>query len=138
MVPKDIEIGRDLQQVSDNDGPTAAISLEMAGIAVQKRLANPPKIDNTKFITHELEEASCAVEDLPDTAGRKYFAVTRHVDVEPSIEKFAKRLADTHILDRPEMHGDVTAAGVLTKDGRSEIPARIAVARESVPIKAGL
>jgi hypothetical protein len=36
MVPKSIEIDRDLQQVSDNDGPTATISLEMAGIAIKK------------------------------------------------------------------------------------------------------
>lgn len=133
MVPKGIEIGRDLQQVSDNDGPTAAISLEMAGIAIQKRLANPPKFDHTEFITHELEEASCAVEDLPDTAGRKYLAVTRHVDVEPGIEEFTQRLADTQILDRPEMHGDVTAAGVLAKHGWSEIPARIAISRKRFP-----
>ncbi|MGB3833291.1 MAG: hypothetical protein WA975_15685 [Mesorhizobium sp.] len=107
----------------------------MAGIAVKKWLVDTAEIDRTEFITHELEEASGAVEDLSDTSGSKDLAVTWQVDVQSRIEKFAQRLADAHILDRPEMHGDVTAAGALAKHRWSEIPAWIAVSRQSLPIK---
>ncbi|WP_457660602.1 hypothetical protein [Sinorhizobium medicae] len=138
MITIDVEISRDFQKVPDYNRPAGTVCLEMANVAIQKRLADLAKIDSTKLVTHELEEASCAVEGLPDTAGRKYLAMTRHVDVQPGIEELAKRLADTVILDRPKMHGDVTAAGVLAKYGRSEVPARIAVAREGVAIKARL
>jgi hypothetical protein len=96
------------------------------------------EIDRTEFIPDELEEAAGAVEDLPDTGRREYLAVTRHIDVEPGVEKFAQRLADAHILDGPEMHGDVTATGALAKHGWSKVPARIAISRKSVPIKARL
>lgn len=113
----------------DNDGPAGTIGTEMAGIAVQKWLIDPVKIDNTEFITHEIEEAPRSVERLPNTAGRKYIAVTRQIDVQPGIKKFAQRLADARILDRPELHGDMTATGALAKHGRAEIPARITVAR---------
>jgi len=138
IIPIGIEVEWDLQQVSDDDGPAGAISLEIAGVPVEKRLVDLPKIEETKVITHELKEASCAVEHLPDAAGRKYLAVTWQIDVQPSVEEFTQRLTDTRILDRPEMHGDVTAAGILAKHGWSEIPARIAVSRQSVPIETGL
>ncbi len=136
MVAIEVEIGGCFQQLRDNDRPTGTIGPEMAGISVQKWLVDPVKVDNTKFITHEIEEAPRSVEGLPDTAGREYLAVTRDIDVEPGVKKLAQRLADARILDGPEMHGDMTAAGALAKHGRSEIPAWIAVARESVPIKA--
>ncbi|WP_287181792.1 hypothetical protein [Mesorhizobium sp.] len=124
--------------MADYNRPASTVSLEMANVAIQQLLIDTAKIDRTKLIAHELEEASRTIENLPDTAGRKLLAVTRHVDVEPGIEKLAKRLANTHILDGPEMHGDMAPPGVLAKYGRSEIPARIAVARKGVPIKARL
>ncbi|KSV71139.1 hypothetical protein N182_30580 [Sinorhizobium sp. GL2] len=138
IIPQDMEVERDLQQVSDDDRTTGAIIPEMAGISVQKGLVDPVKINNAKFVAHEIEEAPCSVEYLPDTSGRKYLAVTRQIDVEPGVEEFAQCLADARILDRHEMHGDVTAAGVLTKHGRSKVPAWIAVAREGIPIKSRL
>jgi len=100
MVAIEEEIGRYFQQLRDNDGPTGTIGAEMAGISVQKRLVDPVKVDNTEFIAHEIEEAPRSVEGLPDTGGRENPAVTRHADVEPSIEKFAQRLTDACILDR--------------------------------------
>ncbi|WP_342634119.1 hypothetical protein [Mesorhizobium tamadayense] len=68
----------------DYNRSAGTVCLEMANVAIEQLLIDTAKIDSTKLIAHKLEEASCTIEDLPDTAGRKLFAVTRHVDVEPA------------------------------------------------------
>jgi hypothetical protein len=99
MVTIKIEIGRDFQELGDNDGSTGTIGLEVADISVEELLVDPLETDTTDLVTRELEKAACAIERLPDAARGKLLAVTRDVDVEPDIEKLAQRLADTHIRD---------------------------------------
>ncbi len=83
----------------------------MAKVAIETA-----KIDGTKRIAHELEEASC----LSDPVGRKLLAMAWHVDVEPGIEKFAKRLADTHTINAAGQDNVPVSPAVSTPLGRRE------------------
>ena len=85
MITIGMEVDRHFQEMTNNDRPTAAIGLEMAGIAVEQLLIDPRKIDSAKFDMHELEEATRSVEYLPNTGRWELLAMTREIDVEPGI-----------------------------------------------------
>ncbi|WP_349631904.1 hypothetical protein [Bradyrhizobium sp. Leaf401] len=131
-----MQVDRHFQELANNDRPTAAIGLEMAGIAVEQLLIDPREIDSAEFAADELEESARPVEYLPDTGRWELLAMTRKVDVEPDIEELPDCFAGTDVFDRCEMYGDVAATGVLAEYGRTEIPACVAIAREAAPIEA--
>lgn len=131
-----MEIDRHFQELANNDRPTAAIGLEMAGIAVEQLLIDPLEIDSAEFAADELEKSARPVEYLPDTGRWDLLAMTRKVDVEPDIEELPDCFAGTDIFDRCEMYGHVAATGVLAEYGRTEIPACVAIARQAAPIEA--
>ena len=138
MIAISIEVDRHFEKVTNNDRPSAAIGLEMAGIVVEQLLIDPREIDSAEFAADELEETARPVEYLPDTGGWKLLAMTRKVDVEPGIEELPDCFAGTDVLDRFEMYGDVAATGVLAEYGRTEIPACAAIARQAASIEAVL
>jgi hypothetical protein len=136
MIAKSVEIDRHFEEVANNDRPSTAIGLEMAGIAVEQLLIDPREIDGAEFRANELEETARPVEYLPDTGRWKLFAMTGEIDVEPGIEQLPDRFAGADIFDRAEMYGDMATAGVLAEYRRTEIPACIAIAGQAAPIEA--
>lgn len=136
MITIGMQVDWHFQELANNDRPTAAIGLEMSGIAVEQLLIDPREIDSAEIATDELEESARPVEYLPDTGRWELLAMTRKVDVQPGIEELPDCFAGTDVFDRPEMYGDVAATGVLAEYGRTEIPACVAIARHAAPIEA--
>ena len=107
----------------------------MPGIGVDQRRINAGKVQRAQSFADEGEEAPRPVERLPHTAGRQLRTMAGKVDIETRIEIGAHHCLHIGIFQHVEMHGDVAAPGVLAEDGRTQIPAWIAVAREGIPIK---
>lgn len=67
MITIGMQVDWHFQELANNDRPTAAIGLEMSGIAVEQLLIDPREIDSAEIATDELEESARPVEYLPDT-----------------------------------------------------------------------
>src|SRR3546814_18361443 len=88
------------------------------------------KVEPPKPLTRECEEPACAVECLSDAGGWQLGAIAGKIDVEAGIEIGAHRGLHIGMFEHVEMHGNVAAPGVLAEDSGTEIPARVADARQ--------
>lgn len=104
----------------------------------EQLLIDPPVVDVAKLVADELEETTCAIEDLPHTGWWKPSAMAEKLDIETRIEELPQRLADPDVFDGSKMYCHMAAAGILTEYCRAEIPACVAVARQAVAIETSL
>ena len=126
----EIEVDDDLEKLPDNDGPPCRVLSEMPRIGVDQRRINAGKVQRAQSFADEGEEAPRPVERLPHTAGRQLRTMAGKVDIETRIEIGAHHCLHIGIFQHVKMHGDVAAPGVLAEDGRTQIPAWIADARQ--------
>jgi hypothetical protein len=89
-----------------------------------------PRSSRQALLAREGEEPACAVECLADARRRQLRAVAGKIDVEAGVEIGTHRRLHIGMFEHVEMHGDMAAPGVLAEDGGTEIPARVADARQ--------
>lgn len=136
MMTVGVEIGDDLQQVTDLRGTARPIGLQVTRIGVEQALVDLGEVERADPRANKLEEAARAVEGAANARWREGLAVAGKIDVEADVQEGAHRFADACILDRVEMDGHVAAPRVLTKHRRAKIPARVGVARELIAVVA--
>jgi len=131
MQAVDVEVEDDFEQVRDDQRAAPPVAQQL-GVTVEQTLVDATRIAAVEFGSDELEEASRAVEELPEVGRRERRPETWKVNVEAHVEILPQAARHRRIGCRPKMHRDVASTGVLAEDGGTEIPAGVAVPGEVI------
>ncbi len=132
----DVEVEDDFEQVRDDHRAAPPVAQQL-GVTVEQALVDAIRIAAAEFDSDELEEASRAVEDLPEVGRRERGPETWKGNVEARVEILPQAARHFRIGYGPKMHRDVASPGVLAEDGGTEIPAGVAVAGEIIAAEPG-